>query len=63
VGDTQSIAEQQIAAARLSVSVQRVRSSPAEAGTVIGQSPGGGTRVSVGSTVTIQVGVGLLAGP
>jgi beta-lactam-binding protein with PASTA domain/tRNA A-37 threonylcarbamoyl transferase component Bud32 len=63
VGDAQSTAEQAISAAGLSVSVQKVTSSPASRGVVSGQSPGAGTQVSPGSTVTIQVGDGLLGGP
>ncbi|MGZ8765610.1 MAG: Stk1 family PASTA domain-containing Ser/Thr kinase [Acidimicrobiia bacterium] len=63
VGDAQSTAEQEISGAGLSVSVQKVASSQAAKGFVSGQSPGGGTTVSPGSTVTIQVGDGLLPGP
>jgi serine/threonine-protein kinase len=63
VGNTQSTAEQAISAEGLSVSVQKIASSPAAKGLVSGQSPGGGSSVSPGSTVTIQVGDGLLPGP
>jgi eukaryotic-like serine/threonine-protein kinase len=63
VGNTQSAAEQAISGAGLSVSVQKVASTPAGKGLVSGQSPGGGSSVGPGSTVTIQVGDGSLAGP
>ncbi len=63
VGDTQSAAEQAISGAGLSVSVQSVSSGPSGRGMVSGQSPGGGTEVTPGSTVTIQVGDGTLPGP
>jgi serine/threonine-protein kinase len=63
VGGTQTAAENAISAEGLSVSVQKVPSGSAGKGTVSGQSPGGGTEVSPGSTVTIQVGDGSLAGP
>lgn len=63
VGNAQSTAEQAISAAGLSVSVQPVASTPAARGLVSGQSPGGGSSVSPGSTVTIQVGDGSLPGP
>ena len=63
VGDSQSTAEQAISGAGLSVSVQKVASGPTNAGIVSGQSPGAGTQVNPGSTVTIQVGDGSLTSP
>jgi beta-lactam-binding protein with PASTA domain/tRNA A-37 threonylcarbamoyl transferase component Bud32 len=63
VGNTQSAAEQAIAAAGLSVTVQKVASTPSAKGIVSGQSPGGGSSVGPGSAVTIQVGDGSLPGP
>jgi eukaryotic-like serine/threonine-protein kinase len=63
VGNSQATAEQAISGAGLVASVQKVASTPTAKGVVSGQSPGAGTQVNPGSTVSIQVGDGTLPSP
>jgi serine/threonine-protein kinase len=55
VGATEASATSQLRAAGLEVSVVTI-TSPANAGRVISQNPGGGTKANEGSIVTITVG-------
>ncbi len=57
VGETQSVAEQEIRSAGLVPSVQK-QSDSADAGEVLSQAPDAGNRVEQGSTVTIVVSKG-----
>jgi beta-lactam-binding protein with PASTA domain len=58
VGSTQSQAENALSNLGLSVSVTSENSDSAAAGTVISQTPAGGTKVDEGATVTLKVSLG-----